>query len=85
MHQKRLEHDCLESTFTEKDLRVLVGNKLNMNQQCVLVAGKASSIFDCITNRPRKVILPLNTGETYLEYWVKCWTPQYERDHRHGL
>lgn len=68
MHQKRLRPDWLERSFTEKDLRVLVGNKLNMNQQCILVAGKASSILDCITSRPRKVILPLHTGETYLEY-----------------
>lgn len=71
MHQKRLGLDWLESSFTEKDLRVLVCNKLNMSQQCVLVARKGS-IFDCITksitSRPRKVIPPLNTGETHLEY-----------------
>lgn len=32
----RLGTDCLEGSFAEKDLGVILGNKLNMNQQAHL-------------------------------------------------
>lgn len=64
--------------------RVLVGSKLNMSQKYVLVARKASSILED-HHQQAQVILPLNTGETHLECWIKCLAPQYERDHGHGL
>jgi len=63
MHQYRLGADLLERSSVERDLGVLVDNRLTMNQQCALVAKKASGILGCIkrsvASRLREVLLPL--------------------------
>jgi len=48
MHQYRLGNDLLERSSVEKDLGVLVGNRLTMSQQCVLVAKKDNDILECV-------------------------------------
>ncbi|KAJ7416286.1 rna-directed dna polymerase from mobile element jockey-like [Willisornis vidua] len=67
-YRYRLEADLLKSSSAEKDLGVLVGDKLFMRQQCALEARRASSIIGCIRtsvdNRSRVVILPLYFTES---------------------
>ncbi|WP_241479948.1 hypothetical protein, partial [Mycolicibacterium neoaurum] len=73
----------------EKDLGVLINNKVSSSVQSQAEAAKANKVMGCIKRgirtRDAEIILPLYKSlvRPHLEYGVQFWAPHLKKDISH--
>lgn len=85
-HKYGMGEELIESIPAEKELDVLVDEKLNMNQECVLIDQTANSIpswiKSSVASRPREMILPHCSAlvTSHREYLIQLWNARHKRN-----
>ena len=73
-------------TPEQKDLGIIIDNKLKFSKQCVEASKKANRMLGFISRtfdyKSEDIILPLYKSlvRPHLEYAVQCWSPYYIKD-----